>query len=35
MKIINQYVPAAMEQWVKAFAPQGEGWVFESKQRQT
>ena len=26
---------AAMAQWVRALAPQAEGWVFESKPRQT
>ena len=26
---------AAMVQWVRALAPQGEGWVFESQPRQT
>ena len=24
-----------MSQWVRAFAPQAEGWVFESQSRQT
>ena len=24
-----------MAQWVRAFAPQAEGWVFESQPRQT
>ena len=26
---------AEVVQWVKAFAPQAEGWVFESQPRQT
>ena len=26
---------AAVAQWVRAFAPQAEGWVFESQPRQT
>ena len=26
---------AAVAQWVKAFTPQAEGWVFESHPRQT
>ena len=25
----------AVAQWVRAFAPQAEGWVFESQPRQT
>ena len=26
---------AALAPWVRTFAPQAEGWVFESKPRQT
>ena len=33
-KIIN-LATAAVSQWVRTFAPQAEGWVFESKPRQT
>ena len=28
-------VSAAVAQWVRAFAPQAEGWVFEFQPRQT
>ena len=30
-----QLPTAAVAQWVRAFAPQAEGWVFESKLQQT
>ena len=29
------YIIAAVVQWVRALAPQAEGWVFESQPRQT
>ena len=29
------YTAAAVAQWVRAFASQAEGWVFESKPRHT
>ena len=33
--LTNVAVTAAVAQWVRVFAPQAEGWVFESQQRQT
>ena len=30
----NVKITAAMAQWVRAFVPQAEGWVFESQPRQ-
>ena len=32
---IQTVFAAALAQWVRAFAPQAEGWVFESQPRQT
>ena len=32
---VNAYHAVAVAQWVKAFAPQAEGWVFESQPWQT
>ena len=32
---INNVTTEAVAQWVKAFAPQAEGWVFEFHPRQT
>ena len=29
------YLAAAFAQWMKAFAPQAEGWMFESQPRRT
>ena len=31
----NNWITGAMAQWVRALAPQAEGWVFESQLRQT
>ena len=31
---ISFLITAAMAQWVRAFVPQAEGWVFESQSRQ-
>ena len=31
----TSHFTAAVAQWVRALAPQAEGWVFESKLRQT
>ena len=32
---ISDKIAGAVAQWVRAFARQAEGWVFESKPRQT
>ena len=37
-KLLKTHVhtfPAAVAQWVRAFAPQAEGWVFLSQPQQT
>ena len=33
--IFQKGVTAAVAQWVRALAPEAEGWVFESQPRQT
>ena len=33
--LIDYGEAAAVEQWVRTFAPQAEGWAFESQPRQT
>ena len=34
-KLIQEYVTAAVVQWVRAVAPKAAGWVFESQPQQT
>ena len=34
-KIMQKMETAAVAQWVRAVAPQADGWVFESQPRQT